>query len=101
MPAFSCRLLLAVWLLFTVVSATLTTLNTLTSSGRSRSYWVHPPDEYDTSKDYPAVIAFHGSSQIGYDVDGFALEADIRLSLPVIPTKYSKDVSPQCAVPNC
>jgi len=35
------------------------------------------------------VIAFHGSSKIGMDVDGFAMEADTRLSLPIFTTKYS------------
>ncbi|KAJ9256118.1 CAZyme family CE1 [Paecilomyces variotii] len=89
MAALSSRLLLALWLLFT--TAVSATLNTLTSSGRTRSYWVRSPDEYDEAKNYPVVIAFHGSSEIGYDVDGFAFEADIRLSLPAIPTKYSKD----------
>lgn len=70
-------------------------LNTITSSSRTRSYWVHPPDEYDPtqSQTYPVVIAFHGSSEIGYDVDGFALEVDIRLSLPLVSTKYSPGVS--------
>lgn len=98
MAALSSRLLLALWLLFT--TAVSATLNTLTSSGRTRSYWVRSPDEYDETKNYPVVIAFHGSSEIGYDVDGFAFEADIRLSLPTIPTKYSKDVSLHCTLPS-
>lgn len=84
--------LLPMWLLF--VTAVSATLNMITSSDRIRSYWVHPPDEYDQTKTYPVVIAFHGSSEIGYDIDGFTFETDIRLSLPAIPTKYSKDVSP-------
>jgi Poly(3-hydroxybutyrate) depolymerase len=92
MAPVSFLLLLSLWLIF--VTAVSATLNTLTSSGRTRSYWVHPPDEYDESKTYPVVIAFHGSSEIGYDIDGFTFEADIRLSLPAVPTNYSKDVRP-------
>lgn len=64
----------------------------LTSNGTPRSYWVHMPLTYEDSKSYPVVLAFHGSSKLGFDIDGFALEADTRLSLPVIPTKYSESV---------
>jgi hypothetical protein len=77
-------------LLFTEVSAS--SLEFLTSSGIQRSYWKHLPSNYDSSKTYPVVIAFHGSSKIGFDIDGFAMEADTRLSLPLIPTKYSESV---------
>lgn len=84
-------LIIPLWFVFaTVVDST---LHTLTSSDRTRSYWVHPPDDYDESKIYPVVIAFHASSHIGVGADGAALEADIRLSLPIIPTDYSADVS--------
>jgi predicted peptidase len=83
---------------FLVVTAVDSTLNFLTSSNRARSYWIHTPDVYDQTKSYPVVIAFHGSSKIGFDVDGFALEADIRLTLPFVPTKYSKDVSLPCLI---
>lgn len=67
-------------------------LKFLTSNGVRRSYWVHTPLSYDDSKSYPVVLAFHGSSKLGFDIDGFAMEADTRLSLPVIPTKYSDSV---------
>ena len=68
-------------------------LKNLTSSGRDRSYWIHTPDDSDDNKQYPLVVAFHGSSEIGIDADGLAMELDIRLSLPVVQTQYSKDVS--------
>ncbi|KAK2761253.1 hypothetical protein FQN54_001775 [Arachnomyces sp. PD_36] len=82
-------LLLSLWLLSTTAVAS--TVHTLTSSDRTRSYWVHEPDEFDESKTYPVVLAFHGSSHIGVGFDGAALELDIRLSLPIIPTDYSAD----------
>ena len=76
-------------------------LQTVTSSGRDRTYWVHEPDDFKNGQTYPAIIAFHGSSGIGYNIDGFAMEADIRLSLPVIPTAYSSDVSQPFHNPVC
>lgn len=85
------NLIVPLWLLFaTVVDST---LHTLDSSDRTRSYWVHPPDEYDESKTYPVVVVFHASSHIGVGADGLAMQADVRLSLPAIPTDYSADVS--------
>lgn len=68
-------------------------LESLTSSGRGRTYWVHEPDDLEDGQIYPAIIAFHASSGIGFNIDGFAMEADVRLSLPAIPTAYSSDVS--------
>ncbi|KAH8700102.1 hypothetical protein BGW36DRAFT_123126 [Talaromyces proteolyticus] len=64
-------------------------LQTITSSNHSRSYWIHAPDDLQDGKTYPVVIAFHGSSKLGFDIDGFAMEADVRLSLPLVPTPYS------------
>lgn len=68
-------------------------LEFITSSNRSRSYWVHEPDDFQDGQTYPAIIAFHASSKLGFDVDGFAMEADVRLSLPIVATAYSSDVS--------
>lgn len=76
-----------------LVALALADLETVTSSGRDRTYWVHEPDDFEDGQTYPAIIAFHGSSGIGFNIDGFAMEADVRLSLPVIPTAYSSDVS--------
>lgn len=84
------KFVLAAWLL---VAPAFADLQTVTSSNRSRSYWVHAPDDYEDGKTYPAVIAFHASSKLGFDIDGFAMEADVRLSLPIVPTAYSPDVS--------
>ena len=83
-------IILTTYLSFAVAA---TQLKSLTSSNRSRSYWVHLPSNYDKNQVYPVVIAFHGSSKIGMDVDGFAMEADTRLSLPIFTTKYSESVS--------
>jgi hypothetical protein len=76
-----------------LVALALADLETVASSGRDRTYWVHEPDDFEDGQTYPAIIAFHGSSGIGFNIDGFAMEADVRLSLPVIPTAYSSDVS--------
>lgn len=76
-----------------LVAPALADLETVTSSGRDRTYWVHEPDDFEDGQIYPAIIAFHGSSGIGFNIDGFAMEADVRLSLPVVPTAYSSDVS--------
>ncbi|KAI8630219.1 carbohydrate esterase family 1 protein [Xylariaceae sp. FL1651] len=53
----------------------ITTYHGLTSSGRSRSYSVHVPSAYDSSKPYPLVLGFHGSSSIG-----LFFEVDTKLS---------------------
>ncbi|QDS70705.1 hypothetical protein FKW77_001844 [Venturia effusa] len=74
--------------LSTAISAS--SLRNITSNGVRRSYWVHTPKSYDDCKSYPIVLAFHGSSKLGNNLDGFALEADTRLSLPMMPTKYSE-----------
>jgi poly(3-hydroxybutyrate) depolymerase len=70
-----------------LVAASASSLITLSNG---RSYWIHLPLSYSNATSYPVVIAFHGSSKLGFDIDGFAMEADTRLSLPVIPTKYSE-----------
>lgn len=80
------------FLAFLATGISTSSLKFLTSNGVQRSYWVHKPSSYDDSKRYPVVLAFHGSSKLGYDIDGFAFEADTRLSLPVITTKYSESV---------
>jgi hypothetical protein len=82
-------------LLFSV-RASASSLKFVTSNGTQRSYWVHIPSIYDGTRSYPVVLAFHGSSKLGFDIDGFAMEADTRLSLPLIPTKYSESV---CHIP--
>ncbi|KAJ5232912.1 Alpha/Beta hydrolase protein [Penicillium chermesinum] len=85
-------LVLGIWLLLNAQGSVAESyLKTIKSSNRDRSYWIHTPDANDQSKQYPLVVAFHGSSQIGLDADGLAMELDIRLSLPVIPTEYSKN----------
>jgi hypothetical protein len=84
-----CTIVLAASLL---VAPALADLETVISSGRDRTYWVHEPDDFEDGQTYPAIIAFHGSSGIGFNIDGFAMEADVRLSLPVVPTAYSSDV---------
>jgi hypothetical protein len=76
-----------------LVAPALADLETVTSSGRDRTYWVHEPDDFEDGQTYPTIIAFHGSSGIGFNIDGFAMEADVRLSLPVVRTAYSSDVS--------
>ncbi|KAI8951485.1 carbohydrate esterase family 1 protein [Xylaria longipes] len=53
----------------------LTTYHGLTSSGRDRKYSVHLPTGYDSSKPYPTVLGFHGSSSIG-----LFFEVDTKLS---------------------
>ncbi|KUL88368.1 hypothetical protein ZTR_04887 [Talaromyces verruculosus] len=83
-----CTIVLAASLL---VAPALADLETVISSGRDRTYWVHEPDDFEDGQTYPAIIAFHGSSGIGFNIDGFAMEADVRLSLPVVPTAYSSD----------
>lgn len=65
----------------------------LSSSNRTRSYWVHAPDNLQNGKSYPAVILFHGSGRLGSDADGLAMQLDLRLSLPLVQTAYSADVS--------
>jgi hypothetical protein len=65
----------------------------LLSSNRTRSYWVHAPDKLQSGQKYPAVILFHGGGRLGSDADGLAMELDIRLSLPLVQTAYSADVS--------
>ena len=79
-------------LLFLSIGISASSLKFLTSNGTQRSYWAHVPSTYERSKSYPVVIAFHGSSKLGFDIDGFAMEADTRLSLPLVPTKYSESV---------
>lgn len=84
------KLVLATWLL---VAPAITDIQYLTSSNRTRSYRVHPPDDFQDGHKYPAVIAFHGGSGLGLDADGFGMELDIRLSLPLVRTAYSRNVS--------
>jgi hypothetical protein len=85
-------LIIPLLLVLLSIRASASSLKFLTSNGQQRGYWVHVPLNYDSSKSYPVVIAFHGSSKLGFDIDGFAMEADTRLSLPLIPTKYSESV---------
>ncbi|TID26995.1 hypothetical protein E2P81_ATG01454 [Venturia nashicola] len=82
--------LVSTFLALLVTGITASSLKVLTSNGIRRSYWVHTPSSYDDSKSYPIVLAFHGSSKLGHDIDGFAMEADTRLTLPVFSTKYSE-----------
>lgn len=84
-------LFLAVWLVLNAQHCIADSYLKTLKSGRS--YWIRTPDDIDDTKQYPLVLAFHGSSQIGIDADGLAMELDIRLSLPILPTDYSKDVS--------
>lgn len=65
----------------------------LSSSNRTRSYWVHAPDNFQGGQKYPAVILFHGGGRLGSDADGLAMELDLRMSLPLFKTAYSADVS--------
>lgn len=65
----------------------------LLSSNRTRSYWVHAPDNLQSGQKYPAVILFHGGGRLGSDADGLAMELDLRMSLPLFKTAYSADVS--------
>jgi hypothetical protein len=65
----------------------------LSSSNRTRSYWVHAPDNIRSGQKYPAVILFHGGGRLGSDADGLAMELDLRMSLPLVRTAYSADVS--------
>jgi hypothetical protein len=57
----------------------------ITSSNKSRSYFLHTPSGYDTNKPYPVVFGFHGSSSIG-----LFFEVDTGMS----DSKYSGQVSP-------
>ncbi|KAE9973686.1 hypothetical protein BLS_003474 [Venturia inaequalis] len=75
---------------FLVTGISASSLKFLSSNGVRRSYWAHTPSNYDDSKSYPIVLAFHGSSKLGHDIDGFSMEADTRLTLPIISTKYSE-----------
>lgn len=65
----------------------------LSSSNRTRSYWLHAPDDIRSGQKYPAVILFHGGGRLGSDADGLAMELDLRMSLPLVRTAYSADVS--------
>lgn len=55
-------------------------IEVLKSVANSRDYWYHLPAGYDKTKQYPVVLAFHGSSKIGSSLDGLAFAADSRLS---------------------
>lgn len=48
---------------------------TLKSSGKTRGYLFNLPEDYDSSKKYPVVVGFHGSSQ-----DGLTFAVDTGLS---------------------
>lgn len=65
----------------------------LSSGNRTRSYWIHAPDNLQSGETYPAVILFHGGGLPGSDAGGLAMELDLRMSLPLIKTAYSADVS--------
>jgi poly(3-hydroxybutyrate) depolymerase len=54
-----------------------TTLVNLTSSDTTRNYFVHVPSGYDVNRQYPVVLAFHGSPETSQE-----LELDTRLSDP-------------------
>lgn len=45
-----------------------------------RSYWYRLPLNYTSTKQYPVVLGFHGSSKIGAGLDGIGFEADSRLN---------------------
>lgn len=65
----------------------------LSSTNRTRSYWVRVPNNLEEGQKYPAVIMFHGGGRLGSDADGLAMELDLRMSLPLVQTAYSADVS--------
>ncbi|EED24611.1 ferulic acid esterase (FaeA), putative [Talaromyces stipitatus ATCC 10500] len=74
-----------------LIAPAITDVQFLLSSNRTRSYWVHAPDNFQSGQTYPAVILFHGSGRLGSDADGLAMELDLRLSLPLVQTAYSAD----------
>lgn len=76
-----------------LIAPAITDVQYLSSSNRTRSYWVHAPENSQEGQKYPAVIMFHGGGGIGSDADGLAMQLDLRMSLPLIQTAYSADVS--------
>ncbi|OKL60192.1 hypothetical protein UA08_04925 [Talaromyces atroroseus] len=93
-------LLKLVLALFLLVAPSIADIQYLTSSNVTRSYWIHPPDDFQQGHKYPVVIAFHGGSRLGSDADGFAMELDARLSLPLVRTSYSKNKQRYFVYPN-
>lgn len=78
---------------FLLIAPAIADVQYLSSSNRTRSYWVHAPENLKEGQKYPAVIMFHGGGRIGSDADGLAMELDLRMSLPLVQTVYSTDVS--------
>jgi hypothetical protein len=78
---------------FLLVTPAIADIRYLTSNNVTRSYWLHLPDDFQEGYKYPVVIAFHGGSRLGSDADGFAMELDTRLSLPLVRTSHAKNVS--------
>ncbi|WP_265444543.1 alpha/beta hydrolase family esterase [Flexivirga meconopsidis] len=44
----------------------------ITSGGRTRSYILHLPKDYEKRSDWPLIVAYHGRGSTGTEIEGFS-----------------------------